>query len=87
MISRKVRRCLPSPLFSFFKPLRIKVNCIQGTTSTATKSDAPSTTLMPNGNHFTKSFMMPFIVSNKGKKVMEMANVALKIDEKNSLAE
>ena len=47
----------------------------------------PNTTLMPRGNHLTKSFIMPFIVSNKGKKVMEMANVALKIDEKNSLAE
>ena len=85
-MSKNVFRAWRSSSF-FFKPFFIKVYCNQGTTSTATKSEAANTTVMPSGNHFTKSFIIPFIVRRSGKKVMEMANVALKIELKNSFAE
>ena len=69
-----------------FRPLRMKANCISGTTNTATNRDVARMMEMPTGNHFTKSFIKPVIVSSSGKNVMLMASVALKMDEKNSFA-
>ena len=55
--------------------------------NTAINNDTPRTIDTPNGNHLTKSNIIPLIVISNGKKVMEIANVALNIDEKNSLAD
>ena len=55
--------------------------------NTAINKDTPNTIDTPNGNHFTKSSNIPLIVINNGKKVIEIANVALNIEEKNSLAD
>ena len=55
--------------------------------NTAINKDTPRTMDTPRGNHFTKSINCPFIVINNGKKVIEIANVALNIDEKNSFAD
>ena len=41
---------------------------------------------MPHGKNKRKSWYMPVIVSNRGKKVMEMASVAVRMDLKKWLA-
>src|SRR5574344_1866655 len=85
MMSRKLRRAGFEA--SFVRPLRMKAYCIQGTQNMATRSEAPKMMDTATGNHFTKSYISPPMVTSMGKNVMLIARVALKMDEKNSFAE
>src|SRR5574344_1941284 len=77
MMSRKLRRAGFEA--SFFRPLRMKAYCIQGTQNMATRSEAPKMMDTATGNHFTKSYISPPMVTSMGKNVMLIARVALKI--------
>ena len=59
---------------------------MKGTTSSATKSETKSTIEMPHGKKSKKSWNIPVMVSNSGKNVMEMANVAERMDLKKCVA-
>ena len=62
--------------------LRIKKNCMKGTSSVAINSDTPNTIVTAQGNKANKSYTIPVHVKRNGKNVMLMASVAENIDLK-----
>ena len=65
-----------------FIGLRMKKNCMKGTSSVATSNEMNSTRVTAHGKLFRKSFIIPVVVNRNGKNVMLMASVAEKMDLK-----